>query len=137
MKSSSSPFMLFFRNSGPEIFEHLSADQRENLVARWNGWYDDLASQGKAIEGQPLAETRRVVSGNQGARVTDGPFAETKEAIGGYVKLKVANREEATQIARTHPGLAYGLIIEVREMAGGCHLGIIGTETAKHEAAIE
>ena len=127
--------MLFFRNSGPEIFEHLSAHQRKELVARWNGWYDDLASQGKAIEGQPLAETRRVVSGSQGARITDGPFAETKEAIGGYVKLKVASRDEATAIAQSHPGLAHGLIIEVREMASGCHLGVIGTETAKYEAA--
>src|SRR3954451_19131403 len=132
MKSSSSPFMLFFRNSGPENVEHLSADQRQDLVTRWNGWYDELASQGKAVEGQPLAESRRVVSGSQGARVTDGPFAETKEAIGGYVKLMVPTLEEATAIARTHPGLAYGLIIEVRQMASGCHLGVIGTETARY-----
>jgi hypothetical protein len=74
-----------------------------------------------------------VVSGSQGARVTDGPFAETKEAIGGYVKLMVASREEATAIAQTHPGLTHGLIIEVREMASGCHLGVIGTETTKYQ----
>jgi hypothetical protein len=31
---------------------------------------------------------------------------------------------EATEIARRHPGLEHGLIIEVRPMAETCHLGV-------------
>ncbi len=46
--------MLFFRNSGPETHQHLSADERQQLMLRWNAWYDSLAGEGKAIEGQPL-----------------------------------------------------------------------------------
>jgi len=130
--SSSSPttFMLFFRNSGPETHQHLSPEQRQQLVVGWNAWYDSLAAAGKAIEGQPLELDTRVVSGAGGTRVVDGPFAEAKEAIGGYVKLLVDNWEEATAIAQRHPGLAYGLIIEVRQVTENCHLGV----TSKHGA---
>jgi hypothetical protein len=121
--SSPAPFLLFFRNSGPETHAHLSADQRQQLLVRWNAWYDGLAQQGKAIEGQPLELETRTVSGKGGARVVDGPFAEAKEAIGGYVKLLARDLEEATAIAQQHPGLEYGLIIEVRQMTENCHLG--------------
>jgi hypothetical protein len=121
---SSSAYMLFFRNSGPETHQHLSPEQRQQLVTRWNAWYDGLAAQGKAVEGQPLELETRLVSGAGGARVVDGPFAEAKEAIGGYVKLLVSGLEEATEIAQRHPGLAYGLIIEVRSMTVSCHLGV-------------
>lgn len=134
METYSSPhsYLLLFRNSGPETHQHLSPEQRQRLVMRWNAWYDDLTSAGKATEGQPLeiAEAR-VVSGVGGARVVDGPFAEAKEAIGGYVKLRVGSLDEATEIARRHPGLEYGLVIEVRTMAEICHLGV----TAGHGAA--
>ena len=124
MEKNHSHYLLFFRNSGPEAHAHLSPAERQQLVVRWNAWYDELASQGKAVEGQPLELETRVVSGPGGARVVDGPFAEAKEAIGGYVKLVVGSREEATAIAQKHPGLAYGLVIEVRELKSHCHLGV-------------
>lgn len=116
--------MLLFRNSGPETHAHLSPEQRQQLMTRWNAWYDGLAAEGKAIEGQPLELETRVVSGPGGERVIDGPFAEAKEAIGGYVKLLVGSLEEATGIAQRHPGLEYGLEIEVRQLTENCHLGV-------------
>jgi hypothetical protein len=116
--------MLFFRNSGPENHQHLTPDQRQQLVTRWNAWFEGLVAQGKATEGQPLELDTRIVSGPGGARVVDGPFPEAKEAIAGYVKLMVSGLDEATEIARRHPGLAYGLIIEVRQMTPDCHLGV-------------
>lgn len=125
-----SPYLLFFRNSGPETHQHLSPEQRQQLVARWNAWYDGLAAEGKAVEGQPLELETRTVSGTGGSRVVDGPFAEAKEAIGGYVKLMVGSLQEATEIAQRHPGLAHGLVIEIRSMADNCHLGV----TAGHQA---
>ena len=121
---SPAAFMLFFRNSGPETHQHLSPTQRQQLLTHWNAWYDGLVAAGKATEGQPLELETRVVSGPGGARVVDGPFPETKEAIGGYVKLLVRDLDEATEIAKQHPGLVYGLIIEVRQMLGTCHLGV-------------
>jgi hypothetical protein len=124
METKSAPYLLFFRNTGPETHQHLSPSQRQQLVTRWNAWYDDLSAAGKAVEGQPLEMESRLVSGTGGSRVVDGPFAEAKEAIGGYVKLMVSGLEEATEIARRHPGLEYGLVIEVRSMTATCHLGV-------------
>lgn len=122
--SQPTPFLLLFRNSGPETHAHLTPDERQRLVQRWNAWYDRLAAAGQATEGQPLELETRLVSGPQGARVVDGPFAEAKEAVGGYVKLLAANLDEATAIVRSHPGLEYGLIIEIRELSQACHLGV-------------
>lgn len=124
MQTNATPYILLFRNSGPETHQHLSADQRQDLMVRWNDWYDRLAAEGKALEGSPLELETRIVSGRRGERVTDGPFAEAKEAIGGYVKLMVSGLEEATEIAQRHPGLEHGLIIEVREFSESCHLGV-------------
>jgi hypothetical protein len=119
-----STFLLLFRNTGPENHAHLSPDQRQELVVKWNAWFDGLVAQGKATEGQPLELATRVVSGAGGGRVVDGPFAEAKEAVGGYVKLLVADLAEATAIAQRHPGLEHGMLIEVRELTPHCHLGV-------------
>ena len=127
------PYLLLFRNSGPENHQHLSPDQRGQLITRWNAWFDGLSAQGKALEGQPLDWETRVISGPGGNRVVDGPFAEAKEAIGGYVKLLASGLDEATQIAQQHPGLAYGLQIEVRPLASHCHLGITPKKSTPRE----
>lgn len=124
MQNTRTPYMLLFRNTGPETHGHLSADERQQLMLRWNAWYDRLAAEGKAVEGQPLELETRIVSGRGGERVMDGPFAEAKEAIGGYVKLMVSGLDEATEIAQRHPGLEHGLVIEVRGMDHQCHLGV-------------
>jgi hypothetical protein len=121
---ASSPFLLLFRNTGPETHAHLSPEERQQLVLRWNAWYEGLRAQGKAVDGRPLELVSRVVSGVGGSRVTDGPFSEAKEAVGGYVMLQVSGMNEATEIARRHPGLEHGLVIEVRPMAETCHLGV-------------
>lgn len=122
--SASSPYLLLFRNTGPETHAHLSPEERQQLIVRWNAWYEGLRAAGQAVDGRPLELETRVVSGPGGERVTDGPFAEGKEAVGGYVMLAVANLEEATAIARRHPGLEHGLVIEVRPVAETCHLGV-------------
>lgn len=120
------PFLLVFRNTGPENHAHLSPADQQTLLKQWNAWYDDLAHQGLALSGQPLDEASRVISGVAGQRVIDGPFPEAKEAIGGYVALLATSIEEATERARTHPGLAYGMKIEIRPFAQNCHLGVVG-----------
>jgi hypothetical protein len=129
--TESAAFLLLFRNTGPEGHSKLSPDERQQLMMTWNAWYDRLAAQGKAIEGQPLELESRVVSGAEGKRVVDGPYAESKEAIGGYVKILVRDLDEATAIAQRHPALQYGLIIEIRRLTDHCHLGVNAHATAR------
>jgi hypothetical protein len=113
----SSPFMLIFRNAGPETHSHLTPEQRSALARKWDDWFEGLAAQGKVQHGRPLALGGRVVAGPAGERVTDGPFAEGKEVIGGYFFLTVADIDEATRIAQRCPGLPLGLTVEVRPVA--------------------
>lgn len=115
--TSVAAFMLLFRNGGPESHQHLSATERAQLAQRWNDWYDGLATQGKVEHGRPLGLEGRVVSGARGERVTDGPFAEAVEVVAGYIFLRVASLDEATEIAKGCPGLPLGLTVEVRPVA--------------------
>mgnify|MGYP003639024438 FL=1 len=131
---SPQPYLLLFRNTGPETHAHLTPDERQDLVTRWNAWYEGLLATGEAVDGRPLELETRVVSGPGGSRVTDGPFSEAKESVGGYVMLNVADFDTATAIARRHPGLEFGLIIEIRPMTGTCHLGVVTGPKAKAAA---
>jgi len=128
MTASPSPepaaYLLLFRNTGPELYATLSPAERQDIIKRFNEWFERLVAEGKAVEGQPLEAATRIVSGAGGGRIVDGPFPEAKEAVGGYVKLLVSGLEEATAIARRHPALAYGMMIEVRALTPDCHLGV-------------
>lgn len=130
-----SAYMLLFRNSGAENYRHLSPAQRQQVVTQWNGWFEQLVAAGQAVEGQPLEDATRIVTGSGGSRVTDGPFPEAKEAIAGYVKLVVRDLAEATAIAQRHPGLEYGLVIEVRQLTPHCHLGVNTKSATPHVAS--
>jgi len=115
--SPTAPFLLLFRNAGPETHQHLSPAERDQLMRQWNDWYDGLEAAGKVQHGRPLALNGRVVSGARGEKVTDGPYAEATEVIGGYFFLSVADLDEATEIAKHCPGLPLGLTVEVRPVA--------------------
>lgn len=113
---SASPFMLLFRNAGPESHAQLTAEEKTAMAQQWNNWVEHLIAQDKMRHGQPLGLGGRVVSGPRGERVTDGPYAEAKEAVGGYLLLTVADLDEATAIAKQCPGLPIGLTVEVRPL---------------------
>ena len=132
---SSGPYLLFFRNTGPEVFRPLSPAQRQELINDWNSWFEGLLADGKAAEGQPLEMETRLISGPGGSRITDGPFPEAKEAVGGYVLLNTSDLDEATAIARRHPGLAHGMLIEIRQLAPGCRELGVTTRTKMAVAA--
>src|SRR5262249_17114663 len=94
----------------------------ERVSNEWMGWFKNLGAQGKVIAGSPLEPEVRVVSGKNGSVIADGPFAESKEAIGGYFLLDVNTFEEAVTIAKQGPGLRYGALVEVRQVAEQCPL---------------
>lgn len=113
-------YMLLFR--GNDWHKGLSADEIERVSNEWMGWFKGLGAQGKVIAGSPLEPEVRIVSNSSGSVVADGPFAESKEAIGGYFLLRVNTFEEAVAIARQCPGLRYGALVEVRQVAEQCPL---------------
>lgn len=122
MEAASPAYLLIFRESTPERYEAMSVDERREALRRWNAWCDKLAAQGKLLSGNPLLPEGRVISRARPGGGVDGPFAEAKEMIGGYFLLSAASLDEATAIAEQSPNLPYGMTIEVRPVAGGCHL---------------
>ena len=132
MDTHTAPFLLIFRESTPESYRALTPEQRSQLLQDWNAWYDGLLEQGKAVHGHPLEPAGRVVAQ---ARVIDGPYAEAKEAVAGYFFLMVSGLDEATDIAQRCPNLQYGMTVEVRPVAGACHLArSLGRQTMKASA---
>lgn len=122
MAAASNSFLLIFRESTPERYEAMSREERRRALADWNAWCDKLAAQGKLQDGHPLMPEGRVVSRATVGRRIDGPFAEAKEMIGGYFFLTAESLDEATAIAEESPNLPYGMTVEVRPVAAGCHL---------------
>jgi hypothetical protein len=113
-----SDYMLLFR--GTDWDKGLSPEQIQKVVSDWAAWFERLTREGKALSGHPLTNEGRVVTGKKGRAIADGPFAESKEAIGGYFYLRVADMNEAVDIAKQCPGLEHGAIVEVRPVAEMC-----------------
>lgn len=111
-------YMLMMR--GADWDQRISDEELQSVVDRTTEWFDDLMKQGKVKGGSALLRRGVVVSERGGKMVSDGPFAETKEVIGGYLALNVGTFEEAVAIAKTSPGLDYGIAIEVRAMTDEC-----------------
>jgi hypothetical protein len=122
MGAASNSYLLIFRESTPERYEAMSRDERRRALADWNAWCDKLAAQGKLLDGHPLLPEGRIVSRAPASRRLDGPFAEAKEMIGGYFFLTADSMDEAAAIAEESPNLQYGMTVEVRPIAEGCHL---------------
>lgn len=135
METTSSAFLLLVRETAPETYEAMSPEQRRRSLDRWNAWVDGMAARGKLAAGHPLEPARRLVAGARGERVLDGPFSETKELVGGYFLLTDTSLEEATAIARECPNLPYGMTVEIRPIAGACHLArSLGWQTMRGPA---
>jgi hypothetical protein len=117
-EKTTSEYMLLFR--GTTWDKDLSPEEIQKMVTQWYAWFERLTQEGKCIAGHPLEREGKIVSGRKGRTVADGPFAESKEAIGGYFLLHVNDINEAVEIAKQCPGLAYGIDVEVRPVAEQC-----------------
>jgi len=97
--------------------------EREQCHAESTALAHELQQQGKLRGVSPLhpvsaATSVRIRNGKR--QGTDGPFAETREHLGDYFLDKVANLDEAIDIAARIPGAKKGTV-EIRpvlEIAG-------------------
>ena len=126
-------YMLLFR--GTHWDKDLSPEEIQKMVGQWYAWFERLTQQGKCKAGHPLEREGKIVSSRTGRTVSDGPFAESKEAIGGYFLLQVDNIDEAVEIAKQCPGLAYGIDVEVRPVAEQCAARARANEALAHATA--
>ncbi len=107
-------FVMLFRNDyQPDNLP--SVEQMQTTMKKWMDWMGGIAAQNKlASQGNRLGNAGKVVkSGNV---VTDGPYVEIKESLGGYIIVKAASIEEATEMAKGCPILNFGGNVEVRDV---------------------
>lgn len=136
MSATQTAYMLIFRESTPEVYEQMTLDERRHHLDRWNAWCDELTEEGRLQSGNPLMPEGRVISSARGKKGIDGPFAEAKELVGGYFLVTAADLEEATAIGERCPLLPFGMTVEVRPVAGGCHLArSLGWDTMRGPSA--
>ena len=75
-----------------------------------------LHEQGRFGGAQPLKPQGKTIKGIN-KTVTDGPFIEGKEMVGCYLICKGVNYEEAVEISKGCPILAFDNgIVEIREI---------------------
>lgn len=105
-------FMLLLR--GGVSNRDLSAEQLQRQIERYMSWIEKLRSEGHFVAGEPLDETGKVLSGQNGSTVTDGPFTESKEEVGGYFIIRANDLDAAVELSKDCPIFANNGTVEVR-----------------------
>jgi hypothetical protein len=117
LTSENSDYLMIFR--GTEWHRDLSPEEIQQTMITWMAWFDRLIAEGRCKGGQSLAPESRVISG-KAKNVSDGPYAEAKESVAGYFQLYVSGLDEAAEIAKECPALAYGMTVEIRPLLARC-----------------
>lgn len=97
-------------------WDSFSAEEREEVYARYRAFADEARAAGVMAGGDELASTRNATTvrvRDAETLVTDGPYAEVKEALGGYFLLECDSLDEAVDWAARIPGAERGAV-EVR-----------------------
>ena len=116
-EASTKDFILLFRSGVSR--KDMSPEQMQQIINQYTEWIDGQRSRGQFLGAKPLEEEGKVLSGKNGKIVTDGPFMESKEIIVGFLMVRVANQEEALEIAKGCPILNLGGMVEVRPILVG------------------
>ncbi len=105
-------YMMIFRNERKEGAPAPSPEQMQLAVKQWQDWIRGIALKGKYIgTNRLLSEAKTIKPGNV---ISDGPYAEVKEIVGGYLIVNANTLDEALELAKECPALAYGGNVEVR-----------------------
>ena len=111
-KIQKSNFLLLFR-CAPKS-SNLSPEEMQAIFGKWTAWMKGLKDQGNFVGADRLEADGKVLRNPRGASVTDGPFAEAKEIMAGYTIVSADSLAQATEFAKSCPGLDYGFSVEVR-----------------------
>jgi hypothetical protein len=111
-------FMVILR-ADPAQYMHLSPEQIQGLLERFNAWGGKLAALGRIKDGKKLTDEGGRVLEQSGGRVAvkDGPYGETKEIVGGVYFITATDYDHAVELCRDQPNLSLpGGTLEIREV---------------------
>jgi hypothetical protein len=99
-----------------ELWQRLSAEQREVGLAAYAALTEDLEASGEMVVSAALADpslAKRVTVRDGETIATDGPYAEVKEHLAGFYLVECDSIERAVAYAARIPEAAH-LEVEVR-----------------------
>jgi hypothetical protein len=99
-----------------ELWQQLSAEQREVGLAAYAALTEDLEASGEMVVSAALADpslAKRVTVRDGETIATDGPYAEVKEHLAGFYLVECDSIERAVAYAARIPEAAH-LEVEVR-----------------------
>lgn len=97
-------FLLIFRRDTETKEIQPSPGQMQAAIKPWQDWLGGIAARDKLVSsGNRLHAEGKVVKPNN--MIINGPYAEIKESIGGFVVIKAADFDEATEMAKGCPVL--------------------------------
>ena len=108
-------FMLFIRAKGNPV-GNLQKEKQEEHIQKVGGFIQDIVTQGKMKNAQPLIPSGIILSNEDGS-FTDQPINEKEEMIVGFYHIQAENLNEATRIAKSDPRFDDGKWrMEIREI---------------------
>jgi hypothetical protein len=98
-------------------YADLPPTERQQMLEKYYAWGEKVRAAGIVVNGEKLAEEGGKTMGLQNGRVTvtDGPYSETKEVVGGFMVVRLNSYQEAIELCRDHPHLAFGGRLLVRQ----------------------
>jgi hypothetical protein len=106
-------FMLVFRRDAEAEKTQMSPQQFQATMKLWQDWIGNITAKDRfAATGKRLSTEGTVLKPKN--VVTNGPYVETKEVLVGYMFVKAASMEEATELATGCPNITMGGTVEVR-----------------------
>lgn len=109
-------YLLIFRDHD-ERWQSFSPSEMQSVIEQFEAWNQATREKRAFIGAGKLSpDLGQTVRQEDGEVLVDGPFCEAKEAISGYYCVRAESREEAVEIAKDFPMLAYGGSVEVREL---------------------
>lgn len=94
-------FMLFIKAVGNPI-GNLPKEQQEQHVQKVGGFIQELVTQGKMKDAQPLVPNGVVISNENGSFIEQS-INEKEEMIAGYYRVQAKDLNQATEIAKSDP----------------------------------
>ena len=108
-------FMLFIKATGNPV-GNLSQEKQDEHIQKVGGFIQDIVTQGKMKNAQPLIPNGVILS-NEDGRFTEQPINEKEEMIVGYYHIQAENLNEAIIIAKSDPRFEDGKWrMEIREI---------------------
>lgn len=115
---------LFIIQADLEMWETLTAAERNAVHAECGTWHEALEAGGHAVFSAAFQSPEASVSLRQvegKVVIADGPFLENPFPLGGFEVVECASIDEAISLAECFPALRAGYAVEVRPaVIDGC-----------------